>query len=94
MSHLPLFASSPIFQLASQTPRTLREHDEHLGPYERSHCDDLRQSGGFTPTVTLAGEPKIIETIVIDAEAISLADLEPRRIEFDRNVGCIVFIGK
>ena len=52
MSRLPLFASSPIFPPTSQTPRTLPEHDEHLGPYERSHCDDLRQSSGFTPTVT------------------------------------------
>ena len=25
----------------------LLEHDEHLGPDERAHCDDLRQSGGF-----------------------------------------------
>ena len=35
-----------------QTPTTLLEHDEHLGPYEPSHRDDLRQSGGFTQTVT------------------------------------------
>ena len=31
------------------------EHDEHLGADERSHCDDLRQSGGFTQTVTSTG---------------------------------------
>ena len=42
MSHLPLFASSPIFPGTSQTPTTLLEHDEHLGPCARSHCDDLR----------------------------------------------------
>ena len=36
MSRLPLFASSPIFPLTSQTPMTLLEHDEHLGPNERS----------------------------------------------------------
>ena len=48
------------------------EHDEHSGPDERSHCDDLRQSGRFTQTVTPTGyEPKIIETNVIDAEAIN-----------------------
>ena len=94
MFHLPLFAFSPVLQLTSQTPRTLPEHDEHMGPYERSHCDDLRQSGGFTSTVTPASEFEIIETIVIDAEAISPAVLEPRRIELDGNVGCIVFIWK
>ena len=72
----------------SQTPTTLPEHHENLGHYERSHCDDLRQSGGFTPTVTTASEePKIIETIVIDAEAISPEDLETTRIELDRNLG-------
>ena len=47
MSHLPLFTSSPTFPLTSQTPTVLLEHDEHSGPDERSHCDDLRQSGGF-----------------------------------------------
>ena len=52
MSRLPLFASSPIFPLTSQTPTTLLEHDEHLGPDEGSHRDDLRQSGGFRQTVT------------------------------------------
>ena len=63
------------------------EHDEHLGPYERSHCDDLRQSGGLTQTIIPSGyEPKIIETNVIDSEAISPADFEPRRIELDRNL--------
>ena len=85
MSHLPLFASSLIFPLTSQTPTTLQEHDEHLGPCERSHCDDLRQSGGFTEAVTPTGyEPK---TNVSDVEAISPEDLEPRRIELDRNLG-------
>ena len=87
MSHLPLFASFPFFPPTSQTPTTLLEHDEHLGPCERSHCDDLRQSGGFTQTVTPTGYvPKIIETNV-DAEAFSFEDLEPRRIELDRNPG-------
>ena len=88
MSHLPLFASSPIFSLTSQTPTTLLEHDEYLGPDERPHCDDLRQSGGFTQTVTPTGcEPNIIKTNVIDSEAINPEDLEPRRIELDRNLG-------
>ena len=32
-------------------------------------------------------EPNIIETKVIDSEAISPEDLEPRRIELDRNLG-------
>ena len=83
-----LFASSPIFPLIPQIPTTLVQHDEHLGPCERSHCEDLRQSGGFTQTVTPAGyEPKIIGINVIDSEAISPEDFEPRRIEFDRNLG-------
>ena len=56
MSHLPLFASSPIFPPTSQTPTTLLEHDEHLIPFERSYCDDLRQSGGSTQTVTQASQ--------------------------------------
>ena len=42
MSHLPLFASSPLFSLTSQTPTTLLEPDEHLGLDERPHCDGLR----------------------------------------------------
>ena len=88
MSHLPLFASCPISPLTSQTPTTLLEHDAHLGPDERSHSDDLRQSGGFTQTVTPTGnEPKVIETNVIDAEAMNPEDLEPRRIELDRYLG-------
>ena len=45
---LPFF----VFPLTSQTPTIHMEHDEHSGPDERSHCDDLRQSGGFTQTVT------------------------------------------
>ena len=45
-----MFASSPIFPLTSQTPTTLSEHDERLGPDERSHCDDLRHADGFTQT--------------------------------------------
>ena len=66
-----------FFPMTSQTPTTLLEHGEHLEPYERS-CVDLRQSGGFTQTVTPTGyEPKVIETNVIDAEAISPEDLEP-----------------
>ena len=88
MSQLPLLASSPIFPLTSQTPTTFLEHDEHLGPDERPHCDDLRQSVGSTQTVTPTGyEPKIIKVNVIDSEAISPEDLEPRRIELDRILG-------
>ena len=49
---------------------------------------DLRQSGGFTQTVTPAGYgPKLVETNVIDSEANSPEDVEPRKIELDRNVG-------
>ena len=50
--------------------------------------DDLRQSGGFTQTVTPTGyEPNIIEINIIDSEAISPEDLELKRIELDRNLG-------
>ena len=73
MSHLPLFTSSPFFPLTSQTPTILLEPDEHSGPDERSNCDNLRQSGGVTQTVT-GYKPKIIETNVIDAEAINPED--------------------
>ena len=59
-SHLPLFtsattlsSSSPIFPQTSQTPKILSEYDEHSGPDERSHCDDLRQSFMQTVTPTL-----------------------------------------
>ena len=53
-----------------------------------SHCDDLRQSGGFMQTVTPAGyEPKVRETSVIESQAISPEDLESTRIELDRNFG-------
>ena len=79
-----LFASSPLFSLTSQTPTTLLEHDEHLGPHERSPCDDLRQSDGFTQTITpTLYELNIIETNVIDSEAISPENFEPRRSELD-----------
>ena len=40
------------FPLTSRTPTIILEHDEHSGPDERSHCEDLRQSGSFTQTVT------------------------------------------
>ena len=43
---------------------------------------------GFTQTVTPTGyEPKITEPNVIDSDAVSPEDLEPRRIELDRNLG-------
>ena len=67
MPHLPLSicttslsSSSSIFPPISQTPTIRLEHNEHSGPGERSHCDDLRQSGSFTQTVTHTGyEPSI-----------------------------------
>ena len=61
--------------------QSLSEHDEHLGPNERSHNDDLRQSGGFTQTITPTGyEPKIIETNVIDAERSILKTSSPEEL--------------
>ena len=47
-----LSSSSPFFSPTSQTLTILLEHNEHLGPDEPPHCDDLRQSGSFTQTVT------------------------------------------
>ena len=48
----PCLLSLPSVPWLHRQPPTFLWHDEHLGPYERSHCDDLRQSGGFTQTVT------------------------------------------
>ena len=68
---------SPIFPTISPTHTRRSVHDEHLP------CDVPRQSGGSTQIPPLTGyEPKTIET-----EAIEPEDLEPRRIEFDRNLG-------
>ena len=47
-----------------------------------------QQSGGSTQIPSLTGyEPKSVEFKDIDTEAISPEDLEPRRIELDRNFG-------
>ena len=47
-----------------------------------------QQSGGSTQFPSLTGyEPKSVESKDIDTEAISPEDLEPRRIELDRNFG-------
>ena len=89
MFHLPLFASSPIFPLTSQTPTTLLEHDEHVGPDERSHCDDLRQRVAVSRRQShlQVKSPNSWRLRSNDSEAISPEDLEPRRIELDSNLG-------
>ena len=57
-------------------------HDENLP------CDVPRQSSGSTQIPSLTGyAPKVIETNVIETEAIGPEDLQPRRIELDRNLG-------
>ena len=89
MSHLPMFtstttfsSSSLIFPPTSQTPTIHLEHNEHSGPDERSHCDDLRQCGSFRQTVTRTSYvPKVIETEAIDPE-----DVEPIWIEHERDL--------
>ena len=57
-----------------------------LDPYKP--CDVARQSGGSTQIPSLAGyEPESVEIKVVGTEAIEPEDLEPRRIELDRNLG-------
>ena len=69
----------------SSTPTIHMEHNEHLGPDERSQCNDLRQRGSLMQTVTPTGyEPKILGTEE-GSEAIP-EDLEPKRIELDRSL--------
>ena len=69
--------TSPVFPTISQTHTRLLVHDEYLP------CDVPRQSGGSTQIPSLTGyEPNVIETEAIDPE-----DLEPGRIELDRNLG-------
>ena len=69
--------TSLVFPTISQTHTRLLIHDECLP------CDVPLQSGGSTQITSLTGcEPKVIET-----EAIEPEDLEPRRIELDRNLG-------
>ena len=51
-------------------------------------CDVPRQSGGSAQIPFLTGdEPKSVENRTFDTEAIEPEDLEPRRIELDRNLG-------
>ena len=67
-----LSPTSPIFQWFSPSHPSPLAHNPYLP------CEDTRQSGGSTqiPSVT-SYEPKVIEP----------EDLEPRRIEIDRNLG-------
>ena len=66
-----LSPTSPIFQSSSSTHPSLLSHD----PYT---LRDSRQSGGSTQIPSLTGyEPKVIEP----------EEIEPRRIELDRNLG-------
>ena len=67
-----LSPTSPIFPTPSPSHPSPLAHDPCLP------CDDSRQSGGSTQIPSLTGcEPKVIEP----------EDLEPRRIELDRNLG-------
>ena len=50
-------------------------------------CDVPRQSDGSTQIPSLTGyEPKSVETIVIETEAIEPEDLEQRRIKYRKDV--------
>ena len=54
----------------------------------RKPCDVPRQSGGSAQIPSLTGdEPKSVENKAFDTVAIEPEDLEPRRIELDRNLG-------
>ena len=64
MSHLPLFASSPIFPLTSQTRHNSYGAMNIWDPMNDHNCDDLRQSGGFTQTLTPTCEVDINEGLV------------------------------
>ena len=51
-------------------------------------CDVQWQSGGSTKIPFLTGyEPKSVDNKAFETEAIELEDLEPRRIDIDRNLG-------
>ena len=79
---LPISSTSPIFPTVSP----LQTSPMILDPY--IPCDVPRQSGGSTQIPSLTGcEPKSVEFKNTDAEAIEPEDLEPRRIELDRNLG-------
>ena len=68
----PLSPTSPIF------PTFPPSHPRPLAPDAYLPCDGPRQSGGSTQIPSLTSyAPKVIEP----------ADLEPRRIELDRNLG-------
>ena len=72
-----LSPTSPIFPTISPTHTRPLARDPYLP------CDVPRQSGGSAQIPSLTGfEPKLIET-----EAIEPEDLEPRKIELDRNLG-------
>ena len=78
----PFSFSSPIFPTVSPSQTSTM----NLNPC--IPCDGPRQSCGSTQIPSLTGyEPKTEEFNVIDAEAINPEDLEPRRIELDRNFG-------
>ena len=72
-----LSPTSPIFPTISPTHTRPSVHDPHLP------CEIPRQSGGSTQIPSLTSyEPKVIET-----EGIETEDLEPWKIELDRNLG-------
>ena len=77
----PISPNSPIFPTVSP----LHAGPMILDPYVP--CDVPRQSGS-TQIPSLTGcEPNSVENKAFDTEAIEPEDLEPRRIELDRNLG-------
>ena len=72
----------PSFHGLHRHSTTLFEHDEHLGPAERSHCDDLRQSGGFTqrvtPTSSLSPTSLVFPTISTHKNLASPLNMQSR----------------
>ena len=62
--------------------------NKHCESQPTKPCDGPRQSGGSTQIPSLTGyEPKSVEFKDIDTEAIEPEDLEPIKIELDRDLG-------
>ena len=89
LPHLTLTTSTSSLSLASPIfPAFSPSHPSPLAHDPCLPCEDPRQSGGSTQIPSLTGyEPKSVENKAFGTEAIEPEDLEPRRIEFDRNLG-------
>ena len=79
----PSSSTSPVFPTVSPSQTNTMNLNPNIYP-----ANGPQQSGGSTQIQSLTGyEPKSVEVKDIGTEAISPEDLEPRRIELDRNFG-------